>query len=107
MASSEGIRSPFSTQVSTRSPKLRIYASLFLFNQGVDHLVTLLRSMEKFSFADKEELQPFQATLEVYTHACGSAQRDAVNMLADQLFPNVPKLDGSGNAAQEEPQVIQ
>ena len=29
-------------------------------------------------------------TLEVYTHASGSAQRDAVNMLADQLFPNVP-----------------
>jgi len=46
-------------------------------------------------------------TLEVYTHASGSAQRDAVNMLADQLFPNVPKLDGSGNTAQEEPQVIQ
>jgi integrase len=46
-------------------------------------------------------------TLEVYTHATGSAQRDAVNMLADQLFPNVPKFDGSGNTAQEEPQVIQ
>src|ERR1700693_2842675 len=46
-------------------------------------------------------------TLEVYTHASGSAQRDAVNMLADQLFPNVPKLDGSGNTAQEETQVIQ
>jgi integrase len=46
-------------------------------------------------------------TLEVYTHASGSAQRDAVNMLADQLFPNVPKLDGDGSTAQEEPQVIQ
>jgi hypothetical protein len=23
------------------------------------------------------------------------------------MFPNVPKLDGSGNTAQEEPQVIQ
>jgi integrase len=46
-------------------------------------------------------------TLEVYTHASGSAQRDAVNMLADQLFPNVPKLDSSGNTAQEETQVIQ
>jgi len=46
-------------------------------------------------------------TLEVYTHASGSAHRDAVNMLADQLFPNVPKFDGSGNTAQEEPQVIQ
>ena len=46
-------------------------------------------------------------TLEVYTHASGSAQRYAVNMLADQLFPNVPKLDGSGNTAQEKSQVIQ
>lgn len=46
-------------------------------------------------------------TLEVYTHTSGSAQRDAVNMLADQLFPIVPKLDGSGNTAQEETQVIQ
>jgi len=35
------------------------------------------------------------------------APRDAVNMLADQLLPNVPKLDGNGNTAQEEPQVIQ
>ena len=64
MASSEGIRSPFSTQVSTRSPKLRIYESLFLFNQGVNHLVALLRSMGKFSFVDKEELQSFQAEIE-------------------------------------------
>jgi hypothetical protein len=46
-------------------------------------------------------------TLEVYTHASGSAQRDAVNMLADQLFPNVPKFDSGGNTTQEEPQVIQ
>jgi integrase len=46
-------------------------------------------------------------TLEVYTHASGSAQRDAVNMLADQLFPSVPKFDSSGNTAQEEPQTIQ
>ena len=90
MADNEGIRSPFPTQPCAGSPKLRIYESLFLFNQGVDHLVTLLRSMEKFSFADKEELQPFQATLEVYTHACGTAQRDAVNMLADQLSQMFP-----------------
>jgi integrase len=46
-------------------------------------------------------------TLEVYTHASGSAQRDTVNMLADQLFPNVPKLDGSENTAMEAPQAIQ
>ena len=37
----------------------------------------------------------------------GSAQREAVNMLADQLFPNVPNLESSGNIAQEEPQILQ
>jgi len=57
MAVNEVIRSPFSTQPSARSPKLRIYESLFLFNQSVDHLVALLRDMEKFPFAEKEELQ--------------------------------------------------
>jgi len=46
-------------------------------------------------------------TLDVYTHASASAQRDAVNLLEDQLFPNVPKFDGSGNTAQEEPQLLQ
>ena len=39
MASSEGIRSPFSLQPSARSPKLRLYETLFLWNQGVDQLV--------------------------------------------------------------------
>ena len=64
MADNEGIRSPFLTQLSARSAKLRIYESLFLFNQGVDHLVALLRNMGKFSFADQEELQSFQAEIE-------------------------------------------
>src|SRR5229473_8227578 len=57
MASLEGIRFPFPAQPSARSPKLRIYESLFLVNQGVDHVVALLRGMEKFPFADKESLQ--------------------------------------------------
>jgi hypothetical protein len=57
MANTEGIRSPFPTQQSARSPKLRIYESLFLWNQGVDHVVAILRGMEKFSFTDKESLQ--------------------------------------------------
>jgi len=46
-------------------------------------------------------------TLEIYTHASASAQRDAVNLLEDQLFPNVPKFEGSGNTAQEKPQLLQ
>ena len=64
MAINEGIRSPSSTQPSARSPKLRIYESLFLLNQGVDHLVELLRGMEKFPFADKESLQCAQVEIE-------------------------------------------
>ena len=46
-------------------------------------------------------------TLEVYTHASVSAQRDAVNLLESQLFPSVPKFDESGNTAQEKPQLLQ
>ena len=53
MASLEGIRSPVPTQPSARSPKLRLYESLFLWNQGVDQLVAILRGMEKLPFADK------------------------------------------------------
>ncbi len=64
MADNQVIRSPFPTQPSARSPKLRIYESLFLFNQGVDHVVALLRSMEKFPFSDKKELQSAQAAIE-------------------------------------------
>jgi hypothetical protein len=55
---------PIPTQPSTRSPKLRIYESLFLLNQGVDHVVAILRGMEKFPFADKESLQCAQAEIE-------------------------------------------
>ena len=64
MASTEGIRFPFPTQPSARSPKLRIYESLFLLNQGVDHVVAILRSMEKFPFAHKDDLQCAQAKIE-------------------------------------------
>jgi hypothetical protein len=39
MASSEGIGSAFPKQPSGRSPKLRIYESLFLLNEGIDHVV--------------------------------------------------------------------
>lgn len=36
-------------------------------------------------------------TLQVYTHASGSAQRHAVNQLEDHLFPNVPKSSEVGD----------
>ena len=57
-------RSPLPTQAYARSPKLRIYESLFLFNQGVDHVVAILRGMAKFPFADKESLQSAQVKIE-------------------------------------------
>jgi hypothetical protein len=57
MVSIEGIGSPFSKQPSEHSPKLRIYEGLFLLNQGIDHVVKLLRDMGKFPFADKESVQ--------------------------------------------------
>jgi hypothetical protein len=64
MASSEGIPYPFPTQPSARSPKLRFYESLFLWNQGVDQLVATLRRLEKLPFADKRSLQCTQAEIE-------------------------------------------
>ena len=57
MVRNEGIGSPFPKQPSVRSPKLRIYESLFLLNEGVDHVIKLLRSMEKLPFCDKESVQ--------------------------------------------------
>jgi hypothetical protein len=47
----------FPKQPSAHSQKLRIYESLFLLNQGFDHVVALLRSMEKFLIADRESMQ--------------------------------------------------
>jgi hypothetical protein len=64
MAVNKGIRSPFPTQPSAPSPKLRIYESLFLLNQSVDQVVAILRGMEKFPFADKESLASAQAEIE-------------------------------------------
>ncbi len=80
MASNEGIGSTFLKQPSARSPKLRIYESLFLLNQGVDHVVALLRGMEKFSFADKESLQSGQVEIEEVR--C-SVNADIVERLVD------------------------
>jgi hypothetical protein len=48
-----------------------------------------------------------QQRLRIYTHASGSAQRDAVNLLEEQLFPSVPKLESCRNVAEKESQLIQ
>src|SRR6266478_8274764 len=79
MAVNEGIRSSFPMQPA-RSPKLRIYESLFLLNQGVDHVVALLRGMEKFPFADKESVQ--SAVAEIEEVRC-DMNADFVEHLAD------------------------
>lgn len=57
MAVNEGIRSTFLAQPSARSPKLRIYESLFLLNESMDHLIALLRGMEALPLAEKESLE--------------------------------------------------
>jgi hypothetical protein len=57
MAVNEGIGSPFIKQLSVRSAKLRIYESLFLLNQGIDHVVKLLRDMGQFPFVNNESMR--------------------------------------------------
>ena len=64
MAVTEGNRSPFSAQPSAGFPKLSIYESLFLLNQGIDHVVAILRGMERFLIADKESMQSALAEIE-------------------------------------------
>jgi hypothetical protein len=80
MASHEGIGSPFSKQPSARSPKLRIYESLFLLNEGMDHVITLLREMEKLPFADKQSVQC--AVVEIEEVRC-NMNADFTEKLAD------------------------
>jgi len=43
---------------------------------------------------------------DLYTPS-GSAQRDAVNLLEEQLFPNVPKLESCRSIAEKESQLVQ
>jgi hypothetical protein len=80
MASNEGIGSPFLKQPSARSPKLRIYESLFLLNEGMDHLIALLREMEKLPLADKESVQ--SAVVEIEEVRC-DMNADFTEKLAD------------------------
>lgn len=46
-------------------------------------------------------------TLKGSTHPSERAHRDPVNLLEEQLFPNVPKLEGCQNTTQEESQLVQ
>jgi hypothetical protein len=81
MGSNEGIGSPIPKQPSTRSPKLRIYESLFLLNESMDRLHTLLREMGKFAFVDKESVQC--AILEIEEVRC-DMNADFMEHLADR-----------------------
>lgn len=80
MAGNEGIGSPFVKQLSARSTKLRIYESLFLLNERIDHLVALLRDMGKFPFADKDSVQC--AVVEIEEVRC-DMNADFTEKLAD------------------------
>jgi hypothetical protein len=80
MASIEGIGSAFPKQPSERSPKLRVYESLFLLNQGFDQIVALLHNMEELPFAEKEELQ--SAIVEIEEVRC-DMNADFTEQLAD------------------------
>jgi hypothetical protein len=90
MADNEGIHSPFPTQPSARSPKLRIYESLFLLNQGFEHLVALLRGMEKFPFAEKEELQA--AIIEIEEVRCDMNANFAEHLVDSERLDGGPLL---------------
>jgi len=80
LASNEGSGSPFLKQPSAGSPKLRIYESLFLLNEGMDHIISLLREMEKLPFADKESVQ--WAVVEIEEVRC-DMNADFTEKLAD------------------------
>ena len=80
MAGNEGIGSPFLRQPFARSPKLQIYESLFLLNEGLDHIVALLRNMEKLPFSEKESLQ--SAVVEIEEVRC-DVNADFAERLAD------------------------
>ena len=80
MARNESIGSPFPKQPSAHSLKLRIYESLFLLNEGMNHVIALLREMEKLPFADKESVQC--AVVEIEEVRC-DMNADFTEKLAD------------------------
>jgi hypothetical protein len=81
MDSNEGIGSPFLRQPSARSPKLRVYECMFLFNHGVDQVVATLRAMAKFPFVHGESLQCAQDEME---EVRAGVNADIIEELVDQ-----------------------
>jgi hypothetical protein len=80
MAANESIWSPFPPQPSARSPKLLIYESLFVLNQGIDHVVAIRCGLEKFPFANKESVP--SAVVEIGKVRC-NMNADFAEQLAD------------------------
>lgn len=64
MATTEGIRSSFSTQPVLHSPKLRIYEYLFLLNQKLQETVQILKQLEKCPWLRRDFLRSFQVEVE-------------------------------------------
>jgi hypothetical protein len=71
---------PSLRQPSARSLKGRIYESLFLLNEGADHLLPFLRDLEKLPLAEKESLQC--AVVEIEEVRC-DVNADFTEKLAD------------------------
>jgi len=81
MADNEGIRTSLPAEPSARSPKLRMYESLFLFNRRIDHVVSLLHGMQNLPFAEKDSLQPAIVEIE---EACCDMNADYTEQLGRQ-----------------------
>lgn len=64
MTRSQDVVPPLSTRLCTKSAKIRFFESLFLWNQGVDQIVSTLHHMESFPFTRKKALQYAQAQIE-------------------------------------------
>ena len=64
MAATQGIGSPFSTQVAPHSSKLRVYEYLFLLNQTLQDTVQILKKLEKCPWLHRNFLRSFQVEVE-------------------------------------------
>ncbi|HXM13298.1 MAG TPA: hypothetical protein VN946_25335 [Terriglobales bacterium] len=64
MAANEDIRSPFSTQPTPHSQKLRIYEHLFVLNQKLQEILQVLQQLEKCPGLRRDFLRSFQVEVE-------------------------------------------
>ena len=85
MAANEDIRSPFSTQPTPHSQKLRIYEHLFVLNQKLQEILQVLQQLEKCPGLRRDFLRSFQveveevraqANFEVLEHLSDREQQD-------------------------------